>query len=334
MPLATTARHNPGGGAATHEVGRWPFMRCCAGLTLGGVGGLPSTLPRFLSVLRGSLLEFMVPPDHMPWFKQHWIESRRDDSATLKEEFLFLAELELLFGSLLFGAVLGAFYQIADDSMVTAFKDMDLANFGFWTGVVGSIAVILTIMMTGVAYLTIFTFMPIHPNNFYAFAKSDSVQKWLTFGTIMIVLSFYTLIVFLALATCNLLGGSWLVVGLTFGLAFVAIFPFFIVFSTNVLNTAMWSGAFGKRKVLSDAQAIAADARGSDDALVRRALDNIESFGKPIPCGALYQYGLDDDYDSGMSGEGGESDGEKHDHVLMGRRNQRQKMAAAALAFI
>lgn len=282
---------------------------------------VPSILSRFFSTrsgLRSSLLELMVPPDHMPWFKKHWIESRRDDPVTLKEEFLFLAELELLFGSLLFAAVVGGFYQIADDSLVQAFKDMDMKSLGFWTGAVGSCSVILTIQQTGVAYITIFMFLPIHANNFYAYAKSTSVQLWLNFGTILLVTSFYMLIIFLALASSNILGGSWLVLTLTFGLAFLIVFPPFITLSTNALNLGMWSGSFGAVKVVEDQNVTEADAWAVDTVLLRRALTNIQSFGKPIPCDALYKQQP--------------TVGNNEQNLLLGRRNQRQKLAAKTVA--
>ena len=281
---------------------------------------VPSALRRFLSVLRGSVLEFMVPPDHMPWFKQHWIESRRDDSAMLKEEFMFLAELELLFGSLLFGAVVGGFYQLADDSLLQAFKDFDVGTFAFWTGAVGCVSVLLSLMQTATAYLTIFTFLPVHPNNFYAYVKSDSIQRWMMFGTVLIVISLYTLILFFIFASCHVLGGGWLVVGLTFGTAFVVIFPPFMVLSTNVLNMGMYSGAFGAKKIMTDSVASERSSTAVDDALVRRALTHIKEHGKPVPANMIYD---NECCDVGA-----------RQRPSMGRRNQREKMATAALAVL
>ena len=286
---------------------------------------VPSMMARFLWALRGSLLEFMVPPDHMPWFKQHWIESRRDDSATLKEEFLFLAELELLFGSLLFGALLGGFYSVGvDDAAVQAFRRVELDSFGFWAAAVGGVAVTLSTLQIATSYVTIFLFLPIHPENFYAFVKTTSIQRYLNLGTILIVMSFYALTTFLMLATCSVLGASWLVLLMTFGVGFVAVFPAFLVLSTNALNLAMWSGVFGPEKVVSDADAARSDCRASDDKLARIALANVRKYGKPVPPRALY--GAADDK------EGTASTTAKGEPRKAGRRHLRKKLMSHALA--
>ena len=248
----------------------------------------PSMIARFLYALRGHILEFMVPPDHMPWFKRHWIESRQDDPATLKEEFMFLAELELLFGSLLFGAIMGAFYGAIDEATVTSFKNFELFSFGFWTCTLGAMAVILAVMQVAISYLTIFIFIPVNANNFYAFVKTQSVEYWLNLGTTLIVISFYSLVTFIALSTCNIIGSSWLALFVTFGMAFVVVFPIFIVLSTDCLNLALWSGAYGPKQIVPDTVSIGGSKKLCDDVLCRRALANIKKYGKPIPADVLY----------------------------------------------
>jgi hypothetical protein len=281
---------------------------------------VPSFISRFMYALQGSVLEFMVPPDHMPWFKQHWIESRSADSATLKEEFMFLAELELLFGSLLFGALVGGFYGVMDETTIQLFKDMQVLSFGFWTATVGGLAVILAIMQVGISYLTIFIFLPVHPNNFYAFVKTKSVENFLNLGTVLIVISFYSLVSFLALAICNILGSSWLALSITFGTAFVVVFPIFIVLSTCTLNLAMWSGVYGPKKIVEDEVALSSDGRTSDDRLCRIALANIEKYGKPIPSKVLYCQTT-------------KSDDEKiHGKKKFGKRSLRKKLTSHAIS--
>ena len=53
---------------------------------------------------------------------------------------MFLAELELLFGSLLFGALVGGLYGVMDETTIQLFKDMQVLSFGFWTATIGGLA--------------------------------------------------------------------------------------------------------------------------------------------------------------------------------------------------
>ena len=126
------------------------------------------------------------------------------------------------------------------------------------------------------------------------------------------------LIIFLALASSNILGASWLALTLTFGLAFLIVFPPFITLSTNALNLGMFSGSFGAVKVVEDQNVTEADAWAVDTVLMRRALTNIHSFGKPVPCGALYKQQP--------------TVGNTEENLLLGRRNQRQKLALNTVA--
>ena len=282
---------------------------------------IPNQISRFMYVLRGSILEFMVPPDHMPWFKRHWIESRRDDSATLKEEFMFLAELELLFGSLLFGALIGIYYGAMDDATIAAFKANEVLSFGFWATAQGGVTIILSTMQMAVAYITIFIFLPVNGENFYAFAKTQTVENMLNFGTILIVVTFYSLMTFIALSMCNIIGSSWLALFITFGMAFFVLFPFFIVFATNCLNLALCSGVYGSKKIVPDRVAVKG-ARASDDMLVRRSLANIKKYGKPIPHDSLYG-SIDEDDAGEQSDQGGP---QKKKGGTIGRRSLRKKL--------
>ena len=124
------------------------------------------------------------------------------------------------------------------------------------------------------------------------------------------------------------LGASWLALLMTFGVGFVAVFPAFLVLSTNALNLAMWSGVFGPEKVVSDADAARSDCRASDDTLARIALANVRKHGKPVPARALYGAADGKEGAASTAAKGGPRKKAK----ILGRRHLRKKLMSHALA--
>ena len=148
----------------------------------------------------------------------HWIESRQKDPASLKEEFLFLTELELIWNALLLGVIIGALFSALDDAMVESFRSWDVGTFGFWAAAFGCILSLFAFVNTSVSYITLFVFLPVHPVNFYVYVKTSSVQHLIKYGTFLLLSTAYVSIGFLACATLHHIGSNWLALALVFGL--------------------------------------------------------------------------------------------------------------------
>uniref|UniRef100_A0A7S0MWH3 Uncharacterized protein n=1 Tax=Pyramimonas obovata TaxID=1411642 RepID=A0A7S0MWH3_9CHLO len=95
-----------------------------AGTPVAADGSASSLLPqkaqtgyfKRLWTLMATLLEFLIPIDHWPWFKSHWIDSLNDEDR-LKDGIIsmlsmlgMMLEMELILGSFLFSSVAGIFF--------------------------------------------------------------------------------------------------------------------------------------------------------------------------------------------------------------------------------
>ena len=99
------------------------------------------------------------------------MEAYRTDGEKLKENVLYLCELELLFGALWAGILVGVLVESTTDFMIEAFNDTKYDYLEFYTVIFGVLSTLLSIMFTAFSYVNLIITMPIHPKNFYQYMK-------------------------------------------------------------------------------------------------------------------------------------------------------------------
>jgi hypothetical protein len=142
-------------------------------------------------------IELMVLPDHWPHWKQHWIEAYRNDGMGLKEGFLFMYELELIFGSLMWGVFIGTYFAAVTDDMRRDFSQLRVQELSFWVVTLGTMCVLSGLMQVMNAYITLLQLLPVSGENAYTFFKSQNVQNMMMLGNAFLLAEFYSAMMFI-----------------------------------------------------------------------------------------------------------------------------------------
>lgn len=256
------------------------------GITKGYKPSLLNYMRRYFK-LASNPSELMVLPDHWPHWKQHWIEAYKNDGMGLKEGFLFMYELELILGSLMWGVFVGAFFSAVNSDMRRDFSELKVQELSFWVVTLGTTCVLCGLMQVMNVYITLLQLSPVSGENAYAFFKSQNVQNTMMVGNLFIVFEFYSAMMFVLtlLIQHNAadVGVSIYGVTIVLGIFNIMFVPFTFCHGTT-FNIAMNAGLYGPKAVLPNDAITGCTPEEVDAALTRCALENFETYGtKPVP---------------------------------------------------
>jgi len=291
--------------------------------------GVCHLIKRFLK-LQSTPIELLILPDHMPWFKRHWTEAYKNDGTALKDGFLFMYELELIFGSLLFGTLTGAYFSAVDESMRSDFTENRVLSLGFWIVTLGTIALVTGMLQVVNSYLTMLQILPINIENAYAFFKSQNVNNMMNVANVMLVTEFYCAMIFMLflLMKHNAAGGHIS----TFSICIAAIMcgwvPMMSMFHGTSFNLSMATGLFGEQQVIPDHMAASCDRTDVDAVLTQCAMRNLKRYGqKPVPAHGNFYPGIHkgraDEREGGDEGPARRSSKELSSKSIQGRPAKR-----------
>ena len=228
------------------------------------------------------LIEWIVPKDHAREWKEHLIESKLRDPASLREAILSMFETELLLSALFFGVVTSIFYTggVGDEELLE-FRRMRVHDIEFWVVLFGVTTTFYSFWTCMTTYLAIQLIMPVSDANLPALLKSPAVVTALMIPNICLVMMFYSAVAFLITATLTRIGVSPFTVAV---ICAVCLPPMSFVYPYFGLgfNFALNAGLFSTDPVVHADKVSSSTPHDVEAMLVAKATATVRKHGHPL----------------------------------------------------
>ena len=215
----------------------------------GGQQQQPSSLPPCPGFFKRHVA--LVPPietlglflqEQMPVFRKHWVESKRHDGRSLREDMIMLFEPQLTTAALLFSAFTGLMFGAVTEENWDAFHADDwTTHIGFWLITVGTFSCINSMFYLMFSFVAIMIILPVSDQNIYCLLKLPSTQRTMTQVNVQLIITFFSGIAFIALMLIDRSRNSIFMISLILSIIFIISQIIAFTFS-HTLNLSMLGG--------------------------------------------------------------------------------------------
>jgi hypothetical protein len=202
----------------------------------------PGFLKRHLAIVPPIETLGLFLKEQMPVFRKHWVESKRHDGRSLREDMIMLFESQLTTAALLFSAFTGLMFGAVTEENWDAFHADDWpTHIGFWLITVGTFSCINSMFYLMFSFVAIMIILPVSDQNIYFLLKLPSTQRTMTQVNVQLIITFFSGIAFIALMLIDRSRNSIFMISLILTIIFIISQIIAFTFS-HTLNLSMLGG--------------------------------------------------------------------------------------------